>query len=359
MKSPSCAVTECGGFARRLHVLYVGSQSGTSRHRARALADLGMSLKTIDTSNPSGSLSVVAYKISHRLRRPLDLPRVNRLIVDTVSENPIDILWVDKGLLVRPSTLQQACHLSPATRTVSYSPDDMFNPSNQSKPYLRSIPVYDLHVTTKSYNVAELREAGARDVLFVNNAFDPHTHSPLELTEPEVAKYQADVSFIGGFEAHRAEQILTLANAGIEVTVWSADWPRRDFHHPNLRVHYERLNGIEYTKAIVATRVNLGFLRKCNRDRQTTRTMEIPASEGFLLAERTEEHCELFAEGREAEYFGSPDELVAKCRHYLAHADERRTIAAAGRRKCLDAGYSNHDTLRRVLDYLLPGAQRS
>ena len=69
-----------------------------------------------------------------------------------------------------------------------------------------------------------------------------------------------------------------------------------------------------------------------------------------MLAERTDEHLALFKEGREAEFFSSDEELLEKVQYYLAHADHRRQIAAAGRERCLRDGYSYHERLAEILD---------
>ncbi len=121
---------------------------------------------------------------------------------------------------------------------------------------------------------------------------------------------------------------------------------------PNLTLHDVWLDDLDYPKSLNATRINLGFLRKANRDLQTTRSVEIPACRAFLLAERTDEHLGLFTEGVEAEFFDGPEELLAKCRHYLAHDDERRRVAEAGFARCIRDGYDNEGRLRRVLDHL-------
>ena len=68
-----------------------------------------------------------------------------------------------------------------------------------------------------------------------------------------------------------------------------------------------------------------------------------------MLAERTDEHLELFEEGKEAEFFTSREEMLEKARYYLAHSQERQRIAAAGRERCLRSGYSYHDRLRKIL----------
>jgi spore maturation protein CgeB len=133
------------------------------------------------------------------------------------------------------------------------------------------------------------------------------------------------------------------------------DWRRFGKSHPLLRISDTYVGDADYARVMSATKINLGFLRKLNRDLQTTRSIEIPACRAFMLAERTHEHGRLFEEGKEAEFFGDFDELLAKCRHYLTHDAQRRAIAAAGHRRC-HAGYSNVARLASVLAHLGPAS---
>lgn len=335
-----------------LGILYVGAAGGTCEHRAAALGELGHRVERIVSQPPSSGLRRTIFAVLNRLGRPPDMVGANAALLQAASRGSHDLLWIDKGRSIRASTLAAVRRVSPRTRIVAYSPDDMLNPSNQSVQYLRGVPLYDLHVTTKSYNVSELRALGARDVLFVDNAFDPQTHRPLELAEAERRRFAADVGFVGQFEPERAEWMSRLAAGGIGVTVWGGDWDKLRNPPQALDLRGEYLDGLEYAKAINATRINLGFLRKVNRDLQTTRSIEIPACRAFLLAERTDEHLRLFREGREAAFFSSFEELSTKCRYYLAHDDERRAIAARAYERCFRDGYSNRDRLARVLEHL-------
>jgi hypothetical protein len=336
-------------------ILYVGVGDGTCRQRAEALRQLGHDVRHVRAGHPSGGWRFQAWRVGNKLGRPPDLIGANRNLLAELAREPADVVWIDKGREIAPRTLARARELAPAARLVHYSPDDQMNPGNQSTAWRAGVPLYDLHVTTKSYNVAELRALGARDVLFVDNAYDPATHRPIDLSPDDRRRYGADVGFVGQYERERAETMDRLAGEGIDVRVWGPSWDGFRPRSPRLVAHDTMLGGLEYAKAINAAKINLGFLRKVNRDLQTTRSIEIPACGGFLLAERTDEHLRLFEEGREAEFFSDFDELLRKCRHYLAHDDERARIAAAGRARCLAGGYSNAERLRAVLAHLGPG----
>lgn len=340
-----------------MRILFVGAlwRGSTSLQRMIALQELGHEVVGVDITPRNRRMQRwLPMRVLHRLGYPVDLAAVNQKILHYARVSHFDMLWIEKALAVTPATLKRFRALSrPASpRLVFYSPDDMMNPRNQSRYYISSLPCYDLHVTTKSYNVAELKDAGARDVFFVWKGYDPHTHRPVQLSPQEQQHWQTDVGFIGTFEHDRYQHMVALAQAGIPV-VWrgSGRFFRTD-RYPLLTIYTENIWDEEYVRAIHATKINLCFLRKVNRDLHTQRSVEIPACGRFMLAERTDEHLALFEAGREAAFFGDTSELIAQVRYYLQHEQERECIAAAGRQRCLDGGYSNHQRLTSVLEYL-------
>lgn len=338
-----------------MRILYIGALAygGTSRQRFEALRSLGHEVFGIET--------VVAPELRHRISPSRLLSRlgfaadsagVNGEALKRAAADRFDILWVDKGLMLRPSTLKAIRRLQPNCRIISYSPDDVLNPGNSSWQYRHCLAHYDLHVTTKSYNAHELLAAGARHTLFVGNAYDPSIHRPIELSPAEQDVWSADVSFVGSFEIDRCRMLRALAISGVQVVVRCSGWNALVGVDPNLRIFPWFLAGDDYARAICGTKVNLCFLRKANRDQQTTRSIEIPACGGFMLAERTAEHLRLFEEGREAAYFSTVEELIEKTKYYLAHDRERVQIAANGRKRCLRSGYSNAERLKTVISQL-------
>ncbi len=334
-------------------ILYVGTRGGTCEQRARALEELGKSVTRIESEQPPRrDLRFPFYAVGNRFGRPPDVYGTNRKIRRAVAGGHYDALWVDKGRSLRPGTLRFVRQRSPETRLLMYSPDDMFYPRNYTPLWGRSIPLYDLHVTTKSFNIDQHYQAGARRVLLLDKAYDPETHRPLELSEAERRRFATEVGFVGVFEPERLELLHGLAEAGLQVSACGGDWDRAPLGHPRLRLSSERLHGLDYARAINAARINLGLLSKPKRDRQTARSVEIPACGGFMLGDRSDEHLRLFEEGVEAEFFSDFGECLAKCRFYLEHEEERRKIAEAGLRRCRSSGYDVHSRLVRILDEL-------
>ena len=335
-----------------MRILFAGPlwTGSTSVYRVDALRELGHEVVTVDTMPPDPRREHALFaRVLNRLGFPPDLAGANARLRRVAAAGGFDVVWVEKGRTLRPSTLRAVRRANPGAPLVSYALDDMMNPRNQSRAWRASVPVYDVHVTTKTYNVHELPRLGARRVLFSGNAYAPAVHRPMTLTPAERARWGSEVVFVGQVEADRLALIRALVAAGVEVTVHGPDWARHRGEHPGLKVGEPWVADADYARVVSGAKISLGFLRKANRDLQTTRSVEIPACGGFMLAERTDEHLALFAEGVEAEFFEGADELIRKTKTYLEHDEARCRIAAAGRERCLRGGYGYPERLAGVL----------
>jgi hypothetical protein len=339
-----------------IRILYVGDlwTGSTALQRMCALRDAGAQVSPVDT-RPDRLHRLersLPLRVLRRLAGPVDLTGANARILSALRQHTTDVLWIDKGLTIAHSTLRTVRALQPHCVIAGYSPDDMTNPGNQSRRFLAGLPEYDLFFTTKSYGVRELTALGARCVRFIGNGYDPATHRPVPPSWQERSEFGGEVGFIGQWEAQRAASLCALAAAGIPVRVWGQDWDRCRCDAVSLRLERRPLWGEVYARALCNFDINLCFLRKANRDLQTTRSVEIPACGAFMLAERTDEHLALFEEGIEAEFFSSDRELIDKVRYYLRHPDRRQAIASAGRARCLRSGYSNRERMLQMLRFI-------
>lgn len=301
----------------------------------------------------------VAFRLAWKLGFEADMEGVNDWLLKTHLTDAPDIIWIEKGNMIRLRILRRLRERYPRCLLVSYSEDDMNNPVNRTRSYANGLGLYDCVITTKSYNAdaAELPKLGARKVMVVDKAYDPESHHPVTVSGEEILRYGGDVGFIGSFEQARADDLIYLAQNGIPVRVWGNGWDAFKQHVPGLTVERRALvntgGELLYTNEICATRINLCFLRKANRDLQTDRSIEIPACGGFMLAEYTGEHARLFEADKEAVFYRTREEMLEKIRYYLDHEEQRAAIAEAGRQRCLRDGYANIDRVRFMLTRLL------
>ena len=343
-------------------ILFVGDLNFYAKGASRinAIEQLGATVIALPHTpfggDETGTSKISVYfRIAWQLGIHLDTENVNHKILDVTRLKKPDLLWIEKGNMIYPSTLKAVHDVSPNTKIYAYSDDDMFHAINHTRAYVKSLPYYDTVFVTKSYNANadELPAMGAKQCIMVDKAYDPDQHKPLELSSAEQIELVCDVSFIGSYAPERGEVLNFLAKSGVSVVVWGNGWEIFKPENRNLVITKKPLvnvpNDLRLTKGINAAKINLGFLRKINRDLQTDRSIEIPACRGFMLAERSVEHEQLFEDKKEAVYFENKTELLNKIRYYLKHKQERIQIAKAGYERTRRDGYSHKDRMEKML----------
>jgi spore maturation protein CgeB len=196
-----------------------------------------------------------------------------------------------------------------------------------------------------SGRAAHYAALGHKQVLATHWAANPAVYRPLDLPQ------EHSVSFVGRASAARQRFIEGLRLAGVKVLVRGPGWPAGP-------VATE-----EMVRIFNQSRINLNFLDRPAQPRWlkrlfrgktppsyvTRRTVEIPASGGFLLTERAHDLEEYYAPGKEVALFDSYEDLVGKVRHYLRHEEERAAIAEAGCQR----SRQEHTYARRFEDLFL------
>ena len=148
-----------------------------------------------------------------------------------------------------------------------------------------------------------------------------------------------------------------LAKNGVKVTIFGSGWEKGIYSHahPNLSINCKNLNGKNYFETIAASKISLCFLRKINRDKQTSRTVEIPSVGGFMLAESSEEHQSMFEDSSEASFFKTDKDLLEKVKFYLSEDSIRESIAKRG--KIRAENYKMVISAKKIIKEVLSTAQ--
>ena len=335
-----------------MRLLFVGDlfYGSTALQRLHSVSENGFEVTALDSTYKFSTYNFFVFRIARRLGIFVDIHRVNDKIKIAVSANSFDFVWVDKALMVTPLTIRFIRKVSPEAKLIYFSPDDMMHKANQSVSLRKSFHLYDLIVTTKSFNVKELLSKGAKKVHFIGNSYDPRIHKKNLNVYSTINPYEVDISFIGSYEYDRFQSILYLARNGIKVNIFGPDWLKFENYYENVIVVPKAFWGDEYAKIINTSKINLCFLKKSMRDLQTTRSVEIPACGGFMLAERTNEHLELFEEDKEACYFSTNEELLQKVQFYLTNTKLTEQIALNGYYRTRNSDYSYQQRVKGVFD---------
>jgi hypothetical protein len=334
----------------------VGPRSGNTSSRAVGAEMAGWEVHWSTPSWTDG-MNVWRRAPQYRLRNGPDIFRYNQSLVTGAIRIRPDVVWVESPIFIYPSTLVSIKNKTGATLVCAYS-DDPRDPNKKSRHFDRSIAIYDVIFTTKDELNQLFLSYGCRTAVKFWKGYAPERIFPLQLTSGDAEEYRSDVAFIGHADlvkdhSTRLAPLEAVARVVPETQIWGRSWKRvkwpRDL--PGV-IHAYQLYGLEYTKAICATKIALQIPSRLAHDTHSSRSVEIPACRVAMLAERTADHQVLFEEDKEAIFFNGIPELVENAKYYLNHEAAREKIAQAGYERCIRSGYSNYDRMRQMLAFV-------
>ena len=327
-----------------MHILYSGPlrPGSLTEARHRALRDLDYSVTALDQVPfiDRGS-SLTRRAQLHSLVGP-GISAYNRALLDAVRHSAPDVVYIDQAAYLSSSTLRRIKETGAVI--VHFTSEYLGFRSYWYRKLFKAVGLFDVHVITNELNRPILEAKGARRVETTEFGYDPAVHKPPET--PGGATFDADVVFVGHWEPAYEETIAALQGAGIDVKLWGPGWQRSKL--PG-RDEVRPATGETYAQVISTAKISLGLLSAWNKNTSTSRTFEIPAIGGFLLAQRTDQQLRYFTDGVEAEFFSSIGELIEKVRRYLADETGRAEIARRGHKRCLSSGYTHKDRMEELM----------
>ncbi len=335
-----------------MRAVYIGilTDGTTSRMRADVLQGLlpAFEWDLIDTDEGFRSAGRLSRSVSFRYKTGPLVDEINRRISNNTRDVKYDLAWVDKGIYLCPTTV---AHIRDrAKQLIHFTPDTAFH-ANRSRHFFKSAALYDLLVTTKSFELENYYRITSKDrVMLATQAYNAHLHRP---PEHPVAKKPV-AAFIGLYEPDRERCLTALLAAGVPVRLGGRGWSRFiRLHASHPRLHYlgEEIFGTDYVDEYASASIGLGLLSKRFPELHTTRTFEIPACGTMLATERTPDTVSFFDED-EALFFDNYAELARQISSLLSDPKKIETISRKGHQRVLADGRDYASVLSGVLQRL-------
>lgn len=269
-----------------------------------------------------------------------------RLVAALAKAKPDLVLFIKCDDL--HGTTYTAIRRAVSAPLIAFHPDDPWNQARafrkgpahvRSEIQIRSVDA--MFLWSRALTERAARE-GAQRAFYIPFACDPALHPAIESVTPDEEKaFAADVTFIGNWDEEREAWLAPVADAGIDLAIWGADYWKNRCKHEGLRKAWRGrpLLGREQSAAARVTKVMVNVLRKQNKGACNMRTFEIPAVGAFMLHERSPEVAAIFPPDVACGDFGTPEELVSSLRRWLADPEGRARVAAEGHMRAMGWTY--------------------
>lgn len=329
--------------------LFDGSTSLMRFNAMKSILSNDYIIDTIDTQLIIDRYSRFNRSLAYRYKLgPVSLS-INKKIKNDVKDKYYDIIWLEKGVLIKPSVVRIL--KSKSNTLIHFTPDPAFL-FHKSNKFLNSINYYDLLITTKSFELSHYYRYKSREnVMLVTQGFSKELH---ESTVP-FKKRKSSLIFIGHYEKNRSKTLQFLINSKIKIVLCGRGWNRfieKNNNSPYFEFLGKKLYGDLYVNALNQYKFSIGFLSEWIPEKHTTRTFEIPACGCILITPDNEEIRSFYTED-EVIFYANDDELKIKLQNIFNNTVLSEKIARKGYQRTISSDNSHSKIMVEILEKVL------
>jgi len=265
----------------------------------------------------------IAAKLPVRIKEKIiqrELMKVDNEILRTARSLKPDLILVSKGKSISPAVLDELKQICVTANWYSETMDHWERIS-------RTAPHYTHFFSFDPVVVQRLNERGYASAHYLPFCAD----IPKNAQFPEGKVFRNNITFVGSFEKTRYARRETLLSAVKDLGL--SIWGNKAWRQTSLKECYRRFVPREQLFDLYReSKVVLGMhVFGVAGSGTTNRPFDVTGAGAFLLnQDERRDIFNLFRDGQEFISFHDEHDLRKKVEYYLAHDDERETIARAG-----------------------------
>jgi len=138
---------------------------------------------------------------------------INEAIITGLDKkNKYDLIWIEKGVFIKETTLIQLKNVS--KRLVHFTPDPAFL-YHKSRHFIQGLKHYDFCITTKKFELELYYNKGIKNVIYCTQGYDEELHKPMVPFKDKIY----DICFIGHHETEREKVVYQLLQEGYSIAL--------------------------------------------------------------------------------------------------------------------------------------------
>jgi spore maturation protein CgeB len=290
----------------------------------------------------------------------LDSLRINNRLIARVHKTMPDVILANGAWTVLPDTIRtiRSCSNSRTALWIADFPAKF-------PEFQKAGPAYHHFFASGTDALKRYAACGGHNGSWLPFAADPVMHAPVQLTEEDKRKYGHDICYVGSRVSERVELLEQLCD--FDLGVWGAGWDSLPGKSPlRSRVCGGPVTPDVWTKIFAASKIVLNIIgHRCdvmepfieeNEFRMTnTKVFEILGCGAFQMVDAKADAVSLFEDKKHLVYYRNAHELRDLISYYLAHPQERSSIARTGRAEVLQKHTYRH-RVEKIIFTLSPEA---